>query len=251
MSGDVPESLKNRRVLALDMGGMGAGSKFRGEFEERLKAVMDEVKAAQGEIVLFIDELHQVVGAGASEGAIDASTMMKPALARGEIQVLGATTPDEYRKHIERDATLERRSNTIWIEEPSVDVAIEMMRGLRPRYEAHHKVKVDDSAIIAAVKLSQRYITGRQLPDKAVDFIDEAAAKLRLEMSSMPKELKGMEQGIRDLENQDEAANNRQDYEGAARIKAQRLQLEGEFNAKRDAWLRGGKGIAFSKAGSI
>ncbi|MBM3946320.1 MAG: AAA family ATPase, partial [SAR202 cluster bacterium] len=238
VAGDVPEALKNRRVLALDIGSLVAGSKFRGEFEERLKAVMDEVKAAQGEIILFIDELHQVVGAGGAEGAIDASTMMKPALARGEIQVLGATTPDEYRKHIEKDAALERRFNPVWIEEPDTETAIAMLRALRPRYEAHHKVKIDDSALGAAVRLSTRYITGRQLPDKAVDLIDEAAAKLRLEMSSLPQELKEMEQRAQQLQNEEEAASERMEYERAARLRSERLRLERDFAERRDVLLK-------------
>ncbi|MSQ14171.1 MAG: AAA family ATPase [Dehalococcoidia bacterium] len=238
VAGDVPDALKNRRVLALDMGSMVAGAKFRGEFEERLKAVMDEVKAAQGEIILFIDELHQVVGAGGAEGAIDASTMMKPALARGEIQVLGATTPDEYRRHIEKDAALERRFNPIWIEEPDEETAVAMLRALRPKYEAHHKVQIDDSALVAAVRLSSRYITGRLLPDKAVDLIDEAAAKLRLEMSSLPQDAKELEQRARQLEHEEEAASERADYERAAKLRSERLQLESKFTEKRDAFLK-------------
>jgi ATP-dependent Clp protease ATP-binding subunit ClpC len=238
VSGDVPEQLRNRRVLALDMGGLVAGSKFRGEFEERLKAVMDEVKAAQGEIILFIDELHQVVGAGGAEGAIDASTMMKPALARGEIHVLGATTPDEYRKHIEGDAALERRFNPVWIEQPDTETAIAMLKALRPRYETHHKVKIDDSALAAAVRLSERYITGRQLPDKAVDLIDEAAAKLRLEMSSLPQDIKDLEQRAQQLQNEEEAAAERMDYERAAKLRAERLQVENRFAQGRDAYLK-------------
>jgi len=186
VAGDVPDSLKRRRVIALDMGALVAGSKFRGEFEERLKAVMDEIRQAQGEIILFIDELHTVVGAGAAEGAIDASNMLKPALARGELQCVGATTLDEYRKHIEKDAALERRFQPVFVGEPSVEAAIEMLRGLRPKYEAHHKVKIDDSAITAAVNLSHRYVTERFLPDKAIDLIDEAASKLRIEAESLP-----------------------------------------------------------------
>ena len=238
VSGDVPESIQNRRVLALDLPGLVAGSKFRGEFEERLKAVLDEVKAAQREIILFIDELHTVVGAGAAEGAIDASNMMKPALARGEIQVVGATTPDEYRKHIERDPALERRFNPIWIEEPSAEVAIEMLRALKARYEAHHKVTIEDGALVAAVHLSKRYITGRQLPDKAVDLIDEAASKLRLDMSSMPEELKSLQRRCQELEDQEQALAERGDYEEASRIRAERLPLERDVTSQRDAWLK-------------
>ena len=234
---DVPDVLRDRRVLALDMGALVAGSKFRGEFEERLKAVMDEVKAARGEVILFIDELHVVVGAGGAEGAIDASNMMKPALARGEIQVVGATTPDEYRRYIERDAALERRFNPIWVEEPSEEDAVEMLRALRPRYESHHKVQIDDEALVAAVRLSKQYVTGRHLPDKAVDLIDEASAKLRLAMSSMPPELAEMHRRIQDLQDREEAASERAEYEEAARLRADRLALEHDYTAQRDEWL--------------
>jgi ATP-dependent Clp protease ATP-binding subunit ClpC len=180
VAGDVPDALKDRRVISLAMGTLVAGSTLRGEFEERLKAILDEVKRAGGEIVLFIDEIHTVVGAGGAQGAIDASQMMKPALARGELQVVGATTPDEYRKHIESDAALERRFSPVFVEEPDIDTAIRMLRALRPRYEEHHGVRVTDEALDAAVRLSQRYVTGRHLPDKAIDLMDEAAAKLRI-----------------------------------------------------------------------
>jgi len=183
---DVPDSLKGRRVVALDMGALVAGSKFRGEFEERLKAVMDEIRQSQGEIILFIDEIHTVVGAGAAEGAIDASNMLKPALAHGELQCVGATTLDEYRKFIEKDKALERRLQPVYIGEPSVEATIEMLRGLRPRYEAHHKIKISDEALEAAARLSQRYISDRHLPDKAIDLIDEAASKLRIDTESAP-----------------------------------------------------------------
>ncbi|MBF8267489.1 MAG: ATPase domain protein [Dehalococcoidia bacterium] len=238
VSGDVPQVLKNRRVLALDMGALVAGSKFRGEFEERLKSVMDEVKQAQGEVILFIDEIHTVVGAGAAEGAIDASNMLKPALSRGELQCIGATTVDEYRKHIEKDSALERRFQPIYIEEPDVDTAIEMLRGLAPRYEAHHKVKIEESALVAAVKLSHRYITDRHLPDKAVDLIDEAASKLRIDAESLPRELKEKEGLIQQLQNQEEAASQRADYPGAAKLRTERLRLEGEYSSARDQWFR-------------
>ena len=186
VSGEVPQELQGRKVLALEMGAMVAGSKFRGEFEERLKAVLDEVKQAAGEIILFIDELHTVVGAGAADGAIDASNMMKPALARGELQALGATTEAEYKRYIEKDAALERRFQPILVEEPDAETAIEMLLALRPKYEAHHKVSVTDDAVEAAVRLSQRYVTERKLPDKAVDLIDEAASKLRIDAQAMP-----------------------------------------------------------------
>jgi ATP-dependent Clp protease ATP-binding subunit ClpC len=238
VAGDVPEPLKNRRVLALDMGALVAGSKFRGEFEERLKAVLDEVRRAKGEIILFIDEIHTVVGAGAAEGAIDASNLMKPALARGEVQCIGATTPDDYRKTIEKDAALERRFHPIWVEEPSEEVALQMLRALRPRYEAHHKVKIDDSALEAAVRLGKRYITQRHLPDKAVDLLDEAAARLRLEMAALPPEVKRLEERVQHLQREEEAAAERADYEQAARLRAEALRLEQEFVEKRDTWLR-------------
>jgi len=238
VSGDVPEPLQGKRVLALDMGALVAGSKFRGEFEERLKAVLEEVKRAQREIILFIDEVHTVVGAGAAEGAIDASNMMKPSLARGELQVIGATTPDEYRKHIEKDPALERRFHPIWVDEPNEETAIEMLRALKPRYEAHHKVRIDDSALEAAVRLSKRYITDRYLPDKAVDLIDEAAARLRLQMAEMPPQLKQMEQEIQELKLQEESAVERADYDTASRVRARRLQREQEFEQKRAEWMR-------------
>ena len=248
---DVPDVLRDRRVLALDMGALVAGSKFRGEFEERLKAVMDEVKAARGEVILFIDELHVVVGAGGAEGAIDASNMMKPALARGEIQVVGATTPDEYRRYIERDAALERRFNPIWVEEPSEEDAVEMLRALRPRYESHHKVQIDDEALVAAVRLSKQYVTDRHLPDKAVDLIDEASAKLRLAMSSMPPELAEAHRRIQDLQDQEEAASERAEYEEAARLRADRLALEHDYTARRDEWLAAEKLEATVHEGEI
>jgi ATP-dependent Clp protease ATP-binding subunit ClpC len=237
-SDDVPDSLKNRKVIALDMGALVAGSKFRGEFEERLKAVMDEVKEAKGEVILFIDEIHTVVGAGAAEGAIDASNMLKPALAHGELQCVGATTIDEYRKHIEKDKALERRFQPIFIDEPSVDETIEILKGLRPRYEAHHKIKITDEALEAAAKLSQRYISDRQLPDKAIDLIDEAASKLRIDSESAPPEEKNMEKHIKHLANEEEAASQRQDYEQVARLKAERLKLEPEYNEAKNQRLQ-------------
>ena len=235
VSGDVPEELKGRRVLALDVGGLVAGSKFRGEFEERLKAVLDEVREAQREIILFIDEIHTVVGAGASEGAVDASNMMKPALARGELQAMGATTEEEYRKYIERDAALERRFQPVLIEEPDEDTAIEMLNALRPRYEAHHKLRVDDDALGAAVRLSARYISDRLLPDKAVDLIDEAASKLRIDAQLLPAHLKDAEHQLRHLADDETAAAELADYERAAKIRAERLQLQAEFDSERSA----------------
>ena len=233
VAGDVPAELEGRSVLALDIGGMVAGSKFRGEFEERLKGVMDEIREAEGEIVLFIDELHTVVGAGAAEGAIDASNMMKPALARGELQAIGATTEPEYRKYVEKDAALERRFQPILVEEPDEDVAIEMIRGLRPKYESHHKVSFTDDAVEAAVKLSRRYITDRLLPDKAVDLIDEAASKLRIDAQSLPGDLKSKERRIRELLNEENALSDRGEYEAAMGIKTERMGLQEEFDAEQ------------------
>ena len=237
VSGDVPDSLKGRKVIALDMGSLVAGSKFRGEFEERLKAVMDEVRQARGDVILFIDEMHTVVGAGAAEGAIDASNMLKPALARGELQCVGATTLDEYRKHIEPDKALERRLQTVFVGEPSVEGTIQMLKGLRPRYEAHHKVHITDAAIEAAVKLSKRYITERFLPDKAIDLIDEAASKLRIDMESLPPEIKQMEQRVQTLKDEETAASQRSDYKNAAEIKTERSGIEEEYNKAREKWL--------------
>ena len=233
VAGDVPDELKDRRLLALDMGGLVAGAKFRGEFEERLKAVLDEVREAQREIILFIDEIHTVVGAGASEGAVDASNMMKPALARGELQAMGATTEDEYRKHIERDAALERRFQPVLIEEPDQETAVEMLQALRPRYEAHHKLRVEDDALTAAVRLSARYISDRLLPDKAVDLIDEAASKLRIDVQMLPDHLKDAEHRLRHLEDEEAAAAEMSDYERAAELRSERLRLQSEFDAER------------------
>jgi ATP-dependent Clp protease ATP-binding subunit ClpC len=237
-AGDVPDSLKNKRVVALDMGSLVAGSKFRGEFEERLKAVMDEVRQASGEIILFIDEMHTVVGAGAAEGAIDASNMLKPALARGELQCVGATTLDEYRQHIEKDKALERRLQPLFLSEPSIETTIEMLRALRPRYEAHHKIKIDDSALVSAAKLSQRYISDRFLPDKAIDLIDEAASKLRIDMESKPPDIKELDAKIKNLQDEEEAASQRNDYQQAAELRSQRLQLELERDRKEDEWRK-------------
>ena len=238
IAGDVPDSVKGRKVISLDMGSMVAGSKFRGEFEERLKAVMDEIRKAGGEIILFIDEIHQVVGAGAAEGAIDASTMLKPALARGELQCVGATTLDEYRKYIEKNAALERRFQPVYVEEPSVEDAIEILRGLRPRYEAHHKITIADSALSAAAKLSQRYVSDRFLPDKAIDLIDEASSKLRIELEGAPPELKKMEKEVQYLADQEDSASQRDDFQRAAELRAQRLALQEKHEKARDAWLQ-------------
>jgi len=233
---DVPDSLKEKKVVALDMGALVAGSKFRGEFEERLKAVLDEIRQASGEVILFIDELHTVVGGGAAEGAIDASNMLKPALARGELQCIGATTLDEYRKYIEKDKAFERRFQPVFIGEPSVEATVEMLRGLRPRYEAHHKIKIDDSALVAAAKLSQRYISDRFLPDKAIDLIDEAASKLRIDMESAPESVKTLDQKMKHLRDEEDAASQRQDYQKAAELKAERLRLEEKYNKAKLQW---------------
>ena len=233
---DVPEILMGKRVVSLDLGAMVAGSRLRGEFEERLKAAIEEIQRAEGEIILFIDEVHNVVGAGAGSGALDASSMMKPALARGELQCVGATTLDDYRKYIERDPALERRFAPVYVGEPTVEETIEMLRGLRDRYEAHHKVTFADEALVAAARLSQRYVTDRHLPDKAVDLMDESAAKLRVAIYSMPPELKAMKAELQKLTTEEEAAWAARDYERAASFKSERLQSETEFNAKRDAW---------------
>jgi len=235
-SNDVPEILTGKRVISLDLGAMIAGSRFRGEFEERLKAAIEEVQRSEGEIILFIDELHTVVGAGAAQGAMDASNMLKPALARGELQCIGATTLDEFRKHIEKDAALERRFAPVYVEEPSVEETIQMLHGLRDRYEAHHKVTYSDAALSAAATLSQRYVTDRRLPDKAIDLMDEAAAKLRVALYSLPPELKSLKAEIDRLTAEEEQAGLSRDYEHAAQKKAERIRIETEFTEKRDAW---------------
>lgn len=233
---DVPEILEDKRVVSLDLGAMIAGTRFRGEFEERLKASIDEIQKSDGEVILFIDELHTVVGAGAAQGAMDASNMLKPALARGDLQCIGATTLDEYHKYIEKDSALERRFAPIFVEEPSVEDTILMLRSLRDRYEAHHKVTISDEALSAAVKLSSRYMTERKLPDKAIDLMDEAAAKLRVALYSMPETLREQKRKIDQLEAEEEQASVERDYERAVKMKAERLRLEQEFNAQREKW---------------
>lgn len=199
-SGDVPENLKSQQIISLDMGSLVAGTSFRGQFEERLKAIIKEVSQSEGEIILFIDELHTLIGAGATSGSMDAANILKPALARGELHCIGATTLDEYQKHIEKDAALERRFQKVLIDEPSIDDTISILRGLKEKYEVHHGVRITDAAIIAAAELSARYITDRFLPDKAIDLIDESASKLRLEIDSMPDELDSIKRKIRQLE---------------------------------------------------
>ncbi len=236
IANDVPENLINKRVVSLDLGAMIAGSRFRGEFEERLKAAVEEIQNAQGEIILFIDELHTVVGAGAAQGAMDASNMLKPALARGELQCVGATTLDEYRKFIERDSALERRFAPVFVDEPSVEDTIEMLHGLRNRYEAHHNVSYSDEALVAAAKLSARYVTDRQMPDKAIDLIDEAAAKLRVALHTLPEDLKRLKMALDQIAAEEEEAHTVRDYERAANKRADRLRLEGEFAELRDSW---------------
>jgi ATP-dependent Clp protease ATP-binding subunit ClpC len=233
---DVPEILSGKRVVQLDLGSLIAGSRFRGEFEERLKAVIEEVQRAQGEVILMIDELHTVVGAGAAQGAMDASNMLKPALARGELQTIGATTLDEYHKYIEKDAALERRFAPIYVEEPTVEDTIKMLQGLRDRYEAHHKVRFADDALVAAARLADRYVTDRRLPDKAIDLMDEAAAKLRVALYSMPPDLKAMKSEIDKLQAEEEQSGLNRDYERAAQKKSERLRLEEEYHEKRDKW---------------
>ena len=220
-------------MLSLDMGSLLAGSKFRGEFEERLKAVMDEVKQSAGQIILFIDEIHTVVGAGAAEGSVDASNMMKPALARGELQCLGATTEDEYRRYIESDAALERRFQPVLVEEPDLITSVEMLKALRPKYEAHHKLEIKDQALEAAASLSQRYISGRLLPDKAVDLIDEAASKIRIDLQLHPTTLREKQSRLRQLEIEEIAASERSEYEKSAELKTKRLKMLQEFEDER------------------
>jgi ATP-dependent Clp protease ATP-binding subunit ClpB len=219
VSGDVPETLRNKRLVALDLGSMLAGAKYRGEFEDRLKAVLKEIENAQGQIVLFIDELHTLVGAGAAEGAIDASNMLKPALARGELRCVGATTLNEYKKHIEKDAALERRFQQVYVGEPNVEDTIAILRGLKERYEVHHGVRIKDSAIVAAATLSNRYITDRFLPDKAIDLIDEAASRLRIEIDSLPQEIDQLEREILQLEIERQALGREEDEKSKSRLK--------------------------------
>jgi ATP-dependent Clp protease ATP-binding subunit ClpB len=239
VSGDVPDSLKNKRILALDMGALLAGTKFRGEFEERLKAVIHEITESSGEIILFIDELHTVVGAGAAEGAVDASNLLKPALARGELRCIGATTLDEYRQHIEKDPALERRFQTVFTSEPSVEDSVAILRGLKERYEVHHGVRIRDEALIAAAMLSDRYITSRFLPDKAIDLVDEAASKLKMEIESQPTELDQLDRRILQLNIERQALAKEKDPASAERrekLDAELADLESRRNAMQLQW---------------
>ncbi|HDN80788.1 MAG TPA: AAA family ATPase [Chloroflexi bacterium] len=235
---DVPEPLLGKRILALDLGAMVAGTRLRGEFEERLKAAIQEITNSKGNIILFIDEIHTMVGAGGAMGALDAATILKPALARGELRCIGATTPEDYRKYIERDSALERRFAPIYVEEPSIEETVEMLKGLRPCYEAHHNVVITDEALEAAARLSHRYVTDRLLPDKAVDLIDEAAAKVRVSVFQMPPELKGLQKRIKELKAKEEEAFSAGDFEGHAKYKMERLRLGEKFRRASEEWKK-------------
>ncbi len=237
IKGEVPEPLRDRRVITLDLAGLVAGTKYRGEFEERMKRVMDEIRAASGEIILFIDELHTLVGAGAAEGAIDASNIIKPALARGELQCIGATTLNEFRKHIEKDSALERRFQPVMVGEPSIDETVEILRGLRDRYEAHHKVTITDEALVAAAKLSDRYISDRFLPDKAVDLIDEASSRVRLQATLPPPEVREIDEQIRRVKVEKEAVVKSQEFEKAAAIRDREEKLRLEKQRLEQDWI--------------
>ena len=234
-SGEVPETLADKRIVSLDLTGMVAGTKYRGDFEERIKTALEEV-AKSGNVILFIDELHTLIGAGSAEGAVDAANILKPSLARGEIQVIGATTLEEYRKHIEKDAALERRFQPVTVGEPSEDEAVEILKGLRDRYEAHHKVKITDEAIVAAVKMSVRYIGDRFLPDKAIDLVDEAASKVRLRAFTAPPDLKELEEKIKAFDDEMAAAINSQEFERAAKIRDEKREVQLELKKQKDGW---------------
>jgi len=239
--GDVPESLKNKKLVSLDLGALVAGAKFRGEFEERLKAVLKEIEAGAGQIVLFIDEIHTLVGAGAAEGSMDAANLLKPALARGELRCIGATTLDEYRKRIEKDAALERRFQPVFVSEPTVEDTIAILRGLKERYEIHHGIRIQDAALVAAGILSNRYVTDRFLPDKAIDLIDEAAAKIKMEVDSMPVEIDQVQRRLMQLQIEEEALKKERDAASKARVvvlKREVAELEESAKGMRAQWLR-------------
>ncbi|SPT56062.1 ATP-dependent Clp protease ATP-binding subunit [Schaalia odontolytica] len=245
--GDVPETIKDKQIYSLDMGSLVAGSRYRGDFEERLKKVLKEIRT-RGDIILFIDEIHTLVGAGAAEGSIDAAQMLKPMLARGELQTIGATTNDEYRKYIEKDAALERRFQPVKVEEPSVDETVEILKGLRDRYEAHHRVIITDAAIQAAAELADRYISDRFLPDKAIDLVDEAGARLRIRRMTAPPELRELDEKIAEVRRNKEAAIDDQDFEKAASLRDEESKLNGERKAKEEAW-KGGESDEIAEVG--
>ena len=245
--GDVPETIKDKQIYSLDMGSLVAGSRYRGDFEERLKKVLKEIRT-RGDIILFIDEIHTLVGAGAAEGSIDAAQMLKPMLARGELQTIGATTNDEYRKYIEKDAALERRFQPVKVEEPSVDETVEILKGLRDRYEAHHRVIITDAAIQAAAELADRYISDRFLPDKAIDLVDEAGARLRIRRMTAPPELRELDEKIAEVRRNKEAAIDDQNFEKAASLRDEESKLSEERKAKEEAW-KGGESDEIAEVG--
>ena len=236
VNGDVPENLRSKQIFSLDMGALIAGAKYQGEFEERLKAVVQEVTASEGEILLFIDEIHTLVGAGKSSGAMDAANILKPALARGELRTIGATTLDEYQKYFEQDKALERRFQKVMVDEPTQEDAVSILRGLKERYENHHHVRIRDEAIVAAVELSSRYITSRYLPDKAIDLVDEAASRLRLEMNSVPEEIDNLDRRVRQLEIEREAIRRENDEERVAALTREIEELKARDASMRARW---------------